>query len=81
MRLDCVDHNHGFAEKIKLLMIRLVSGRPAPGVVKTLFYEKSFFGSPMTALTQDVMRGLSDLSVGERELIAAFVSRLHECEF
>jgi len=81
MRLECVDHDHKLAQKIKLGLIRLVSGHPAPGVVKTLFFRKHFFGDPMSELTQEVMRGPSDLSVGERELIASFVSRLHQCEF
>jgi hypothetical protein len=53
----------------------------APGVVRTLFYRKEFFGGPFTELTQQVMRGPSPWSVGEREIFAAFVSRLNQCVF
>ena len=53
----------------------------APGVVRTLFYRKEFFGRPFSELTQQVMRGPSPWSVGERETFAAFVSRLNQCVF
>ncbi len=35
----------------------------------------------LAAYTQEVMRGPSPLSPGERELIAALTSRLNVCEF
>jgi hypothetical protein len=53
----------------------------APGVVRTLFYRKEFFGRPFSELTQHVMRGPSPWTVGERETFAAFVSRLNQCVF
>jgi hypothetical protein len=53
----------------------------APGVVRTLRYRKDFFGHPVSELTQQVMRGPSPWSVGEREMFAAFVSRLNQCVF
>ena len=49
--------------------------------MRTLFYRGSFFGKPHTRHTQAVMRGPSEWSVGERELFAAFVSRVNQCEF
>lgn len=36
---------------------------------------------PLLELHDDVLRGPSDLSIGERELIAAFVSALNDCCF
>jgi hypothetical protein len=62
-------------------MIRLFSGFRAPDVVRTLMYRAHFFGAHQNALTQQVMRGSSELTVGERELIAAYVSRLGQCLF
>jgi hypothetical protein len=53
----------------------------APGVVRTLLYRKEFFGRPWSELTQQVMRGPSPWSPGEREIFAAFVSRLNQCVF
>jgi hypothetical protein len=81
MRLDRLNHGHSFGQKLLLRFIRLVSGFPAPDVVKTLMYRKRFFGEWQSKLTQQVMRGPSEWSVGERELFAAFVSSLNHCPF
>lgn len=80
MRLARVHRGHPFADKLKLTAMRIVAGH-APGVVRTLLYRKSFFGGKFSELTQQVMRGPSPWSVGERELFAAFVSRLNQCIF
>ena len=80
MRLARVHRGHALADRIKLAAMRLVMGH-APGVVRTLLYRKDFFGARHNALTQQVMRGPSPWSVGERELFAAFVSRLNQCVF
>lgn len=61
-------------------LMRIVMGH-APGVVRTLLYRKAFFGRPFSELTQQVMRGSSPWTVGEREMFAAFVSRLNQCVF
>ena len=81
MRLRAVEHRHRLAERLKLILIRVVSGRRVPDVVKTLLYRPEFFGRPMCEWTQAVMRGPSAWSVGERELFAAFTSRLNQCVF
>ena len=80
MRLARVHRGHPLPDKIKLAAMRLFAGH-APGVVRTLFYRKEFFGRPFSELTQQVMRGPSPWSVGERETFAAFVSRLNQCVF
>ena len=80
MRLKRVHQGHAFPEKVKLAVMRVVAGH-APGVVRTLLYRRDFFGRPWTELTQQVMRGPSPWSVGEREIFAAFVSRLNQCVF
>jgi hypothetical protein len=81
MRLRAVEHRHRLAQRLKLTLIRLVSGRRVPDVVKTLLYRPEFFGRAMCDWTQGVMRGPSEWSVGERELFAAFTSRLNQCVF
>ena len=81
MRLRAVEHKHRFKERLKLLMIRLVEMRRVPDIVKTLFYRPEFFGRLMCDWTEAVMRGPSEWSVGERELFAAFTSRLNQCVF
>ena len=81
MRVPAIEHRHRLSQKLKLALIRLVSGRRVPDVVKTLLYRPEFFGAAHSAWTQAVMRGPSDWSVGERELFAAFTSRLNHCVF
>lgn len=80
MRLQAVHSGHALADRALLLMVRFVMGH-APGVVRTLKYRKEYFGTPFSVLTQQVMRGPSEWSVGERETFAAFVSRLNQCVF
>lgn len=80
MRLARVHRRHGIADRLRLTAMRIATGH-APGVVRTLLYRKDFFGKGHSALTQQVMRGPSPWSVGERELFAAFVSRLNQCLF
>lgn len=80
MRLRKVHTGHRLRDKAMLRLMRVVVGH-APGVVRTLLYRKEFFGRPFSQLTQQVMRGDSPWSVGEREMFAPFVSRLNQCVF
>jgi hypothetical protein len=80
VRLKCLDDGHRLAEKLKLAFIGLVGGKP-PDVVKMLLYRPAFFGQPFSDLLQDVMRGPSRWSEGERELFAAYTSQLNRCRF
>ena len=81
MRLKNVEQGDRLSSKVLYSFIRLVSGFRAPDVVRTLRYRQEFFGRYHNAHTQAVMRGPSEWSVGERELFAAFVSRLNNCAF
>ena len=81
MRLAKLDHGHSFKHKLMFRAIKLFSGFRAPDVVKTLIYRATFFGDAQSQLTQEVMRGPSEWTVGEREIFAAFVSRLNQCLF
>jgi len=81
MRVPAVEPRHRLPEKLKLILIRLLGRRRVPDVVKTLMYRPELWGRPMCQWTQAVMRGPSEWSVGERELFAAFTSRLNQCVF
>jgi len=81
MRLGVLDHGHPLTMRLFFAVIRTVSGFPAPDVVKTLRYRREFFGARMSKVFQEVMRGPSEWSVGDRELMAAYVSRTNACEF
>jgi hypothetical protein len=81
MRLGNVERGDGLGNRLLFGVIKLVSGFRAPDVVRTLRYHPASFGGPHARHTHAVMRGPSDWTVGERELFAAFVSRLNQCLF
>lgn len=61
--------------------IGLKLGERAPDVLRKVWYRPDFFGRHYGRYLNAVMRGPSEWSVGERELFAAFVSRLNQCAF
>jgi hypothetical protein len=81
MRLARVEHGHRFRQKLLLGFISVLTRRRAPDIVRTLLYRPEFLGRPLSDWTQAVMRGPSDWSVAERELFAAFTSKLNQCVF
>jgi hypothetical protein len=81
MRLRRVEHGHRLPQKLILGVIGLINRRRAPDILRTLFYRPEFLGRPMSEWTQAVMRGASEWSVAERELFAAFTSKLNQCVF
>jgi uncharacterized peroxidase-related enzyme len=52
-----------------------------PCVAAATWCEPDFFGTPMKEVVHEAMRGPSARSVGDRELMAALVSKMNECEF
>jgi uncharacterized peroxidase-related enzyme len=81
MRLSEIDRGDTFANRLLIRFISLVSGMRLPDAARVAFYHKNFFGIPMGAWTQAAMRGPSDWSVGERELMAAMVAKWNSCDF
>jgi hypothetical protein len=81
MRLHQVETGHRLPQRLMLGVIRVVGRMEPPDVVKTTLYRREFFGKPYSELLQSVMRGPSEWTVGERELFAAFTSRLNQCPF
>lgn len=55
-------------------------GLPIPQILHLFAYKPERTAHLMN-FTQGVMRGPSPLSAGQRELIAAFVSRKNDCAF
>ena len=80
MRLRVLDDGHSAAERACLGFMRRMGGEP-PDVVKTLVYRSRFFGRPFSAALHEIMRRRSDWTRGERELFAAYTSRLNQCVF
>lgn len=81
MRLENVRTGHRLPQKIKLGLIRLLSGEPAADIVRTVQYRPELFGHHISVCCQEALRGPSEWSVGERELFAAFVSSRNRCQF
>jgi len=81
MRPTVLDDGYGVGPKLLFRLIRLMSGHPAPDAAKITFYRPDFYGSHMRQLTHAAMRGPSMWSVGDRELMAAYISKLNECPF
>jgi hypothetical protein len=81
MRLSVVDSGHGAAEAAVLDAIRERSGAEPLGVVKTIYYRPELFGRPFSNALDEAMRGPSEWSAGERELVAGFTSLLNQCPF
>jgi uncharacterized peroxidase-related enzyme len=81
MRLDIL--NRGYAPGTKLLfaLIRVFSGQPVPDAAKLVFYRPGFYGAAAKEFTHEAMRGPSAWSVADRELMAAFVSKVNESAF
>jgi hypothetical protein len=79
MRLEILDRGHRLRTKALLTLIRLVSRQPVVDAVKLALYRPDFYGGG--PLTHEAMRGPSTWSIGDRELMAAFVSKVNECPF
>lgn len=81
MRLTILDTGHSFGTKALFTLIRMASRQPVLDVVKLVKYRPDFYGGPMSKVTHEAMRGPSGWSVGDRELMAAFVAKTNQCEF
>src|SRR5215469_721337 len=81
MRLEVLNRGYGPGTKVLFALIRLLSGHPVPDAAKLVFYRPGFYGSRAKKFTHEVMRGPSAWSVGDRELMAAYVSQANGCAF
>ena len=81
MRLHRLERGHRRGVRFFLWFAKLVSRKEPGDVVKTLYYRPEFWGAAYSTLLNDMMRGPSEWTVGERELFAAFTSRLNQCPF
>jgi uncharacterized peroxidase-related enzyme len=81
VRPPALDRDYGLGVKILFRLIGVFSGYPVPDAARITFYRPDFYGAPMKELTHEAMRGPSAWSVGDRELMAAYVSKLNTCPF
>ncbi|HEX3515382.1 MAG TPA: carboxymuconolactone decarboxylase family protein [Trebonia sp.] len=81
MRLDVLNRGYGPGTKLLFALIRLTSGHPVPDAAKLVFYRPDFYGARAKEFTHEAMRGPSAWSVGDRELMAAYVSKVNDSAF
>jgi hypothetical protein len=80
MYLSEVQHHHPQSPWGAASVAMEAAGIPVPRILH-LFNFKPERTRFLAEFTQAVMRGPSPLSPGQRELIAAFTSRVRTCEF
>jgi AhpD family alkylhydroperoxidase len=81
VRPSVLDHGYGLGPKLLFRLIRLVSGHPVRDAAKITFYRPDFYGAHAKRFTHEAMRGRSRWSVGDRELMAAYVSKVNDSPF
>jgi uncharacterized peroxidase-related enzyme len=81
MRLREVERGDRLVRRLLIWFISLVSGMRLPDAARIVLYHRQFFGDPMSRWTHMAMRGESDWTVGERELMAAMTAKWNACEF
>jgi uncharacterized peroxidase-related enzyme len=81
MRPDILNHGYRPGTKLLFAVIGLVSRQPLPDAAKLVFYRPDFYGAKAKAFTHEAMRGPSAWSVGDRELMAAYVSSVNGSAF
>ena len=81
MRLPQLDDGHTVGTRVLLAVLRLLGGGHLPDILSLVKYRAEFFGDPYCALIQELLRGVSVWSVGERELFAAWVAQVERCRF
>ena len=81
MRLDILNRGYRPTTKLLFALIRRFTGQPVPDAAKLVFYRPDFYGARSKAFTHEAMRGPSVWSVGDRELMAAYVSKVNESAF
>ena len=80
MHLPAVEAHYGGSPWGDAARAMRSAGPPVPQILH-LFDFKPHWTRFLAEFTQCVMRGPSPLSPGQRELIAAFTSRLDDCHF
>lgn len=81
MYLTCIDDGQPLSQRVVAAVRRRLGLMGPTDITKTMRFRPEFFGGPLMALYNAVMRGPSEWSIGERELMAAFTSKLNQCPF
>ena len=80
MRLKILTEGHKFTQKLIFKFVRLQMGH-IPGPMHVLTYRRDWFGASFGDCLQNGLREMKHWSMPEAELMAAFVSKLNQCEY
>jgi uncharacterized peroxidase-related enzyme len=81
MRPDILNRGYSPGTKALFALIKVFSRQPLPDAAKLVFYRPGFYGARAKQFTHEAMRGPSAWSVADRELMAAYVSKVNETAF
>ena len=81
MRLAAVRRGNRWPNRLLIWLVEKVARMELPDVTRTMSYRSGLFGGPYATLLHALMRGPSEWTVGERELLAAYTSYLNQCPF
>lgn len=81
MRLEILNTGYRPGTKVLFAVIRAFSGQSLPDAAKLVFYRPDFYGNRAKKLTHEAMHGPSAWSVADRELMAAYVSKVNASPF
>jgi uncharacterized peroxidase-related enzyme len=81
MRIHQVEKGESILNQMLIRFISMVSGMRLPDAARIVMYHKDFYGAPMAAWTHAAMRGKSNWTVGEREMMAAMTAKWNACPF
>ena len=81
MRLKMVETGQRFPQKLLIAFLTLTQRARVPDVVRSLTYRPELYGAAYNKWLHGILREESGWAVGERELFAAFVSRVNQCPF
>jgi uncharacterized peroxidase-related enzyme len=81
MRLEILNSGYSPGTKMLFTIIRVFSRQPVPDAARLVFYRPGFYGTQSKKFTHEAMRGPSSWSVADRELMAAYVSKVNESAF
>lgn len=81
MRPEVLNTGYPLRTRALFKAVETLSRQPLPDAAKLMFYRPDFYGNLMKNTTHEAMRGDSDWSIGERELMAAYVSSVNRSRF
>jgi uncharacterized peroxidase-related enzyme len=80
MRLELFYTRQTLSAKVITQLVRFVEGFN-PDIVRVFLHRKEFFGTLFQSRFHETLRGESEWTPGERELMAAFVSMKNACRY